>query len=141
MNNLLNEGITIDPTTGKKYRVTPPKGRSAAFAALEAALVAAKDAQASYMRGNELAYDATRRITVSIETGEVPTNGAIVAEMQRLLAATRAAQQAIKAYKLAHPGEFTVQIGGRQGIPVVNAPRSGGRNAGFRGRGRAPAGW
>lgn len=126
------QGTTVDPISGKVYRIVAPKARSAAFVALEAAVRAAKEAQASYMRENSLAFDGTRVITVDTTTGEAPTDGAISAEMARLLVATKAAQTAVKQYKITHPNEFQAQAQGpRAGrIPVVN-PRGG-----FRGRGR-----
>jgi len=128
----MNQGSTTDPATGKIYRLTAPKQRSAAFAALEATLRAAKEAQASFMRENNLALDFGRKLSVDITTHEPPTDTVVSAGMAEKLAATRAAQAAVKAYKLAHQSEFVAQQPREGRIPTINRPARGS----FRGRGR-----
>jgi len=123
------QATTTVPGTGKIYRVTAPKVRTSAFIALKSAEVAAKDALASFMRLNKLAHDLTRKITIAVDTGE-PPNAEVKTEVDRLLAAVKAAQLAIKAYKIAHPGEFVPQVNKKsKGVPTVNRPIGSGSNS------------
>jgi len=138
-----DNGTTVDPTTGKIYRLTAKKARSAQFRALEAAVEAAKDAQASYMRENSLAHDVQNARTVVTnvqpdQNGQYPAaNGEVLTRLNELIVATRATQQSVKDYKSAHPAEFQPQQAGVGRVPALNVPR---RGRGGRQGGRGPLG-
>jgi hypothetical protein len=116
-------GLTTNPRTGQVFRLQPPKQRSAQYRALVAAIEAAKQAQGAYMRENNLAFDGQARQTVRMPGRTPLENGAIKTELERLLAVTRAAQQAAKAYKTAHREEFMAEVPSRGAIPTINVPR------------------
>jgi hypothetical protein len=122
------QGITIDPRTGKVYRLTAPKGRPPEYTALLAAVVAAKEAQGSYMRDNQLAWDATNNVTKQCQKDGVWVEYASAEDMklQELLVATRAAQLAVRQYKKDHPSEFQASVK-KAGIPVIRPGRPNGR--------------
>jgi hypothetical protein len=116
-------GLTTNPRTGQVFRLQPAKVRSAQFRALTAAVDAAKQAQGAYMRVNNLAFDGQNRHTVRMPSRVPLENGAVKTELERLLAVTKAAQQAVKAYKTSHKEEFQEQVPVRGPIPTINVPR------------------
>jgi len=75
------------------------------------------------MRTNGLAFDGVRRCTVTIVDRVPLTAGPIFDQIGQLLATTRAAQDAVRAYKRTHPGEFQAQVAPRGNIPTINVPR------------------
>jgi hypothetical protein len=122
------EGITQDPRSGKVYRITPPKQRTAQFQALESAVLAAKECQGMFMREHNLAFDGQRRITVHMGDRSPLEDGEVKAQLEGLLANTRMAQEAVKAYKREHRAEFQAVQPARGVIPTVNVPRRRGPN-------------
>jgi hypothetical protein len=93
--------------------------RSAAFVALLARMNEAKAEQAAYMVEHHLVFDVLSKET-RVMIGSVPTQYTATDDFTRLLAASKAAQANIKAYKLSHRAEFRPQNEGR--IPVIRRP-------------------
>jgi hypothetical protein len=121
---MANQGTTKDPGSGKVYRITAPKVRSAPFMTLLAHLNEAKAQQAAYMVEHHLVFDIQSKET-RIMVDSVPSQYTATADFTSLLTASKAAQAAIKAYKLAHRDEFRSQTEGR--IPVIHRNPAGGQ--------------
>jgi hypothetical protein len=119
-NTTVPPGSTIDPKTGKIYRLKPPKKRSAEYQAREAAVITAKSAQAEYMKSKGYMHDPRVKGTVHHIGGQwvlIPPDP----EMDRCLARTRAAQVELKEYKRTHRSEF--RNDDIPGIPVLRDPK------------------
>jgi hypothetical protein len=132
-----NQGTTKDPGSGKVYRITAPKVRSAPFVSLLAHLNEAKALQAAYMVEHQLVFDIQSKET-RVMVNATPSQYVATAEFTALLTASKAAQAAIKAYKLAHRDEFRSQTEGR--IPVIHRTPAGGQGGPGVGRKRARGG-
>jgi len=99
------QGCTYDPKTGKIFRLMAAKIRQPAFQALERQLETVKLNLATYMQEHGYKYHVG---TKQVLQGNNPIT--ITPEHQALIDAVKASQQAIKAYKQAHKGEFTPQV-------------------------------
>lgn len=126
-----SQGTTFDPISGKTYRITAPKERSAQFRALEAAVDVAKEAQGLWMRQNRLTFDVAAKVTRAENGTAIIEGHPLYIRLQELLTATRAAQSAVKAYKITHKTEFEPAASARRSvIPTINVPRGRGRGRG-----------
>jgi len=99
------QGCTYDPKTGKIFRLMAAKVRQPAFQALERQLETVKLNLATYMQEHGYKYHVG---TKQVLQGNTPIT--TTPEHQALIDAVKTSQQAIKAYKQAHKGEFTPQV-------------------------------
>lgn len=113
---------TTDPQTGKVYKVTPPKRRSAEYSALKARRDRATEELGKLLKREGWEY--------SLESGETldqqgnPVNTEVLRQLQENL---EAAKLAVQQYKTAHPEEFREQPQGRTGPTVPTRGRGRGR--------------
>jgi len=123
-------GSTMDPKTGKVFKLVPKKEHSAERSQLEAAKEAARLAlvQVSDAHGIYRAVEGPRRYDG--ERDGLHLSAEMSAEYNAAVAAYDAAKAALTQYKTANPGEFqapTAKRGGSHGIR--------GNRGGVRGRG------
>jgi hypothetical protein len=129
---MATQGQTIDPKTGKIYRVQPPKERSPKFLELSANAEAARIALVNYCNDKGYVYDLKTSRTVMVREINGSAQSRPVSkdlELETLIKRQRDAKSAVKEYKSTHREEFTPQKPGkaskRRNTPtmgVINRP-------------------
>jgi len=95
-------GYTLDPKSGKTYRVVAKAARSQEFLGLENNALRAKQALDAYMKRHSLRFDRKSNLTVGPNAQPfTPTQ-----EYSGLVDRVKTSNLAVKAYKQAHPDEF-----------------------------------
>jgi hypothetical protein len=128
---------TVNPQTGKIYRIVPPKERPAEFLRLQAEYDQAREALAAYVAEHHYVFDVTEKVTYDEHDNRVTGDD----RLAQLTQAVNDAKVAIHQYKTDHPEHFTRDRHARAPVvPVRNVPRGGrggrGNTAGRGGRGQ-----
>lgn len=115
---MATQGQTIDPKTGKIFRVQPPKERSPKFLEYSANAESARIALVNYCNEKGYQYDLATRRTVMAgspgKNGRVPLKPVTGdPQLEDLLKLQKTAKEAVKTYKKSHPEEFRPQQPGR----------------------------
>jgi hypothetical protein len=125
---MADPGSTTDPKTGKIYRKTPPKERSAEFVRLSRAAETARMGLVTYCNEKSYIYDIGQgKAFETIQKDGKPKSVWVKdQELVRLTQAMKTAKDAVKQYKTAHPEEFRAQPAGKQArrttMKVVGKP-------------------
>jgi len=115
---MATQGQTIDPKSGKIYRMQPPKERSPQFLGLSANAEAARIALVNYCNEKGYQFDIKKQQTVvggsPLPDGRVPlkpvTNDKKLVELTE---SQKKAKTALKEYKTLNPEEFKAQLPGK----------------------------
>jgi len=129
---MATQGQTIDPKSGKVYRMQPPKERSPEYLGLSAAAEAARIALVNYCNDKGYIYDLkTERTVLSRETPKGLQTRPVSQdrELDSLVEKQKAAKTAVKDYKSNHSEEFRPQKPGKASkkrntptMGVINRP-------------------
>jgi len=95
-------GYTLDPKSGKTYRVAAKATRTQEFLGLENNALRAKQALDAFMKRHNLRFDRGSNKTVGPSNQEFTPTQEYTALVERL----KTANEAVKAYKKAHPEQF-----------------------------------
>jgi len=115
---MATQGSTIDPKTGKIYRMQPPKERSPKYLELSTNAEAARIALVNYCNEKGYQYDLKTHATVvggsPAKDGRVPLRP-VTGDNQliELNKAQKSAKEALKKYKASHTEEFRPQEPGK----------------------------
>jgi hypothetical protein len=113
---------TVNPQTGKVYRVVPPKERPADFLRLQAVYDHAREALANYVAERRYVYDVTAGVTYNEQDAAVEDDE----HLNQLTQAVADAKTALRQYKADHPEQFARDRHARApAVPVRNVPRGG----------------
>jgi len=115
-------GTTIDPQSGKVYRIQPPKERSQTLEGLKVNYNRAREALAQYLGDRQYVYDVAAAVTFTADNQRVEGDNHLRELQEGLLRAKGALHQ----YKIDHPEEYTrprTTRGPR--VPVRNVPNRG----------------
>jgi len=96
-------GSTVDPKTGKVFRLNAPKARSQQRETLTNVKEQARLALAAFTAEKRIQRDADGKVKSDLK-------GSDLSEYTALLDSFKAAKAALASYKLAHPGEFQESV-------------------------------
>jgi len=120
-------GTTVNPQSGKVYRIQPPKERSEELRGLQVDYDRARQALADYMSANNLIFDVGSKQTYDGQDQVVQPNEELVG-LRRTL---DAAKTALKDYKQVHAEQFAqIRTQRVRTVPTRGVPRGRGARGG-----------
>jgi len=100
----LANNYTVDPISGVRYRILPPKDRSAEYAALKQQYVICKNATLRYCSNKGVIYDYNRKCLIRADD-RTPIEEKDD-DLDHLVQKQNVSREAMKSYKRSHPLEF-----------------------------------